>query len=155
MLLKLLGLLPGGGVLSLLGTAFSCLAKFLGWLLADIADAFKEPQRLLVRAACGIVVLGLGIHIGIERDADQVRKWKTAHAQLMKDAEIADAKNKGLLKAALQAKAEAEAKVMADAKPAPAAKPAAGLRKRRSAAGQNGGGGQGLSGFFVLSGKAY
>lgn len=151
-MLKLLGFfMPGGWILSALSSVFSIVTTFLGWLMADIADAFKEPHRLIVRVVCGMLILGMGVHIGHNDRDEEVKKWRRAHAQLMEDARKADADNKTKLAVALKAKADAEAAVVA---PVPAPDQPKRVRaKQRPAAGKDSASGQSLSGFFGLPGQ--
>lgn len=136
-----------GAAASVLSAVIQIVSTFVKWLFNDIADAFKEPHRLVVRVVCGFIILGIGVHMGHRDKEDEVIKWKTAHRQLLKDAEIADAKNKDLLKSALAAKAAAEARVVAPAAVAPA-----GVRPvKRAASRKNDNGGSGLSGIFGVS----
>lgn len=136
-----LALIPGGQVAAILSTIADICLTVLGWFLAfvkwlvvDITDAFKEPQRLAVRIVCLAAVLIGGLWGGIthkarkdaaviqvitqQRDAarTEVSQWRTRHADEEKRADAAE-----------KARAEAEAKIPA---PAPAAAPVQRVRPR-------------------------
>lgn len=117
---KLLALLPGGqiGVIltAIVNVIFKLIAlavSFVKWLVIDITDAFKEPQRLLVRAVCIVVVLIFGLMAGInhkarkdaalitkltsERDAavSERNDWRQRHAnEEQRAADAAEARDK-------------------------------------------------------------
>ena len=123
-----LSFIPGGQILGIIGSIFGLAASFVQWLLADIADAFKEPQRLLVRLVCMFAILAFGVYEGVRIDAHHVvqaraerDQWKAAHAKLMEDVKKADADAKEKLKGALAAKTAAEK--AETAKPAAAPQP--------------------------------
>lgn len=159
MLKLLLGFVPGGGIVSLLGSIFSVVAKLIGWLVSDIADAFKEPHRLVVRVLCGLAILGVGIKMGHEDKAKEVVKWRSAFEKVLKDAEIADAKNKAdvasALKAGRDAVAAERAKIAAEKSGTAVAAPAPAKRvrsKQRAAKNSNGFDGPGLPSLQALFG---
>lgn len=132
-------LIPGvGPVLGAVAGALEFLIKgilaFIKWILVDISDAFKEPQRLIVRAICVLAAICLGAYWGIKWDAHKVeqaraeaREWKVAHKKLMDDAKVADDNNKAKLKNALEIGKAAEkfelAKPAADASAGPSSAP--------------------------------
>lgn len=136
------------------------IGKFFYWLCADIADAFKEPWRFVVRTVCILAVLAFGIYEGHRIAAPQIaaaraetKEWKDANKKLMDDARKADAENKQKLADALKAKAAAEE---AAGKATPAATPPAQpervrVRARKASAGANSGGGTGLQWLFGVS----
>ena len=103
---------PGGWIVSVAVTAFKAVGTFLMWLMADIADAFKEPWRFVVRTVCLVIVLLLGVYLGMDYMRDQRDVWRDAHAKIMDDSRKADAANKQLLSTALKAKADAEAQLL-------------------------------------------
>jgi hypothetical protein len=166
-----LSFVPGGWIARIAVAAARFLARFLYWLMADIADAFKEPMRAVVRFTCGVLVLCVGVWLGIEHMAaarDEWRlsskKWEAAHDKLIIDAEKADADNKGKLAASLAARGAAEAaertRIAKEGKaagPAPAAgKPRAHRMPKRTGKGaagsQDAGGGQGMQWLYSLFG---
>lgn len=87
---SLFAFIPGGQIIAaaggILSTVFSFLGWCLQWLFKDISDAFKEPQRLVVRLLCGLIVFVVGgvsgMHHQERRDATQItaltRQLKTA-----------------------------------------------------------------------------
>lgn len=125
-----------GPILGIIGQGIGLVFSFLRWLFKDIEDAFKEPQRLLVRLVCLLAVLAFGVHEGVRWDAHKVLQarasrdeWKAAHAKLIEEAQKADDENKGKLAEALKAKVAAE-KAASDFKTTVAAAPAAPERVR-------------------------
>jgi hypothetical protein len=146
---------PGGWIASIAVAVGRFIAKFAYWLMADIADMFKDPWRAVVRITCGVIILLLGWHLGADYMRDQRDIWRSAHAQILKDAEIADARNKTLLTTALKAKADAEAAVLVrKVKAMPVGPPAADakrVRPKRPAKGADSSKGTGLFGLPALS----
>lgn len=151
---------PGGWIAQIAVAIGKFIGKFAYWLVADIADAFKEPWRAVVRVTCGVAVLCLGVYLGMahmqeERDEWRAssKKWEIAHDKLIDDARMADAKNKSDLQSALEAKAAAEAREMAVV-----AKSAAGAKRvqpgagKGAASGANNSGGSWVPGFFAVPG---
>lgn len=143
-----LRLIPGGQVAAILSTiADICLSvlgwclAFVKWLVVDITDAFKEPQRLAVRVICLLAVLIGGLWGGIvhkaRKDAVVIQKimkerdearaelaqWRERHAEQERRAEAAE-----------QARKDAEARVV----PAPAVAAPVRLRARPAAAASQG-----------------
>ena len=55
-----------GAAASVLSAVIQIVSTFVKWLFNDIADAFKEPHRLVVRVVCGFIILGIGVHMGRE-----------------------------------------------------------------------------------------
>lgn len=114
-------LIPGvGPVLGAVAGAAEFLIKgvvaFVKWLLVDITDAFREPQRFVVRAICVLAAICLGAYWGIKWDAHKVeqargeaREWKAAHKKLMDDARTANAGDKTVFDKAVAARNAAEA----------------------------------------------
>lgn len=114
--------LPGGQLIGIAGALAGLVVSFFRWLVRDIEDAFKEPQRLLVRLACLLAVLAVGVHQGIEWDAhkvdaaqarakqskDDADKWQAAHNKLLADAKKVDADDKQRHDKAMAAKLKAE-----------------------------------------------
>ncbi len=123
-----------GPLLGILGSVVGLLFSFLRWLLKDIEDAFKEPQRLAVRLVCVIAALAFGVWQGIEWDAHKVAAARAEVAQMKqvwKDKDDEDARKAAEAKAARE-KAEAEA-WSANVVP-PIVAPAAVVRAKRPAA---------------------
>ena len=121
---------PGGWIVSAVLAAGKFVLKFLYWLMADIADAFKEPWRFVVRTVCLIVILCVGVYLGMSHMREERDEWRNAHAQIIEDARKADAKNKHELTAALKAKADAEATLLVrKVRTVPAPAPAAGAKR--------------------------
>lgn len=149
-----LGFTPGGGLINAALTALKAIWTFLCWLGADIADAFKEPWRFVVRTVCGVAILLLGVHLGMDHMREQRDTWRDAHAQLIEDARKADADNKAKDAAALKAREDAAAAERAAlaakakrVKTVPVGPPAAEPKRvqpKRAAAGKDAGGGSGL-----------
>ena len=103
---------PGGWIATAAVAVWQFAVNFLWWLCADIADAFKEPWRFVVRITFGIAILLLGWHLGADYMREERDQWRSAHAQIIEDARKADAKNKQELTVALKAKADAEAALL-------------------------------------------
>lgn len=141
-----LSLIPGGvlaqivaAIGSVIGSVLKIFASFVKWLVVDITDALKEPQRLAVRIVCLAAVLIGGLWGGIvhkaRKDAAVIQKvvkernearaeleqWRDRHEQQERRAEAAE-----------KARREAEAKVPAAV--APAYVPAYRVRPRPAAA---------------------
>lgn len=121
---KWFAFIPGGQIIAVVGTAISALlgfvASFCKWLLADIVDAFKEPQRLVVRVLCGLVVLGVGVHQGIKWDAKKVDAARAETAAIKADLRKQEKEDAALATAAKAAREEAARRALA----APVAQPA-------------------------------
>lgn len=126
-----LWLVPGGQVAQILSAIASVFAKllewalaFVKWLMIDITDALKEPQRLAVRVTCLVAVLIVGLWAGIvhkarkdaaviqaitkQRDVAraEVSQWRERHENEERRADAAE-----------KARKEAEDKVRAAATP--------------------------------------
>ena len=75
---KILAFIPGGQVFAVIGGIIGWIGQafawFVTWLFADIADGFKQPQRVVVRFACFAVVLAVGVWFGIRHDGDKVEQ---------------------------------------------------------------------------------
>lgn len=131
--------MPGGWIVKAAVTVAQFIPKFLYWLGADIADAFREPWRFVVRTVCLIATLLAGVYLGMDYMRDQRDVWRDAHAKIIEDSRKADAKNKEELNAALRAKAEAVAALkvrqVKTAPVAPVADPAKRVQPKRAAAG--------------------
>ncbi len=77
MLAKLaLWFIPGGQLASVAAavsgvvlTVAGWVLAFVKWVLVDIGDAFKEPQRLLVRSICIVGTLVFGLWAGADHRA--------------------------------------------------------------------------------------
>lgn len=68
--------IPGGQVASIVSavssvalTVFGWVLSFVKWVVVDITDAFKEPQRLVVRSICLIGALVFGLWSGADHRA--------------------------------------------------------------------------------------
>lgn len=115
--------LPGGQIIGILGSIAGLVVSFFRWLVRDIEDAFKEPQRLLVRLVCFLAVLAIGVHQGIKWDAryvaqaryetklaqEQTERWRAAHQELLDAAKAIDGQDKTKHQKAVAAKLKAEA----------------------------------------------
>lgn len=156
----LLSFVPGGQVLAAIGGVFSAIASAIGWLItwvcADLADGLKEPQRLLVRMICFLLMLGVGAYGGIQykahKDAVQLETAREEIHTLKQERINADRISKANAAAAIAAGERAEAaeraKIAAEERAkaaAPVVQPAA-QRVRRPAASAASGNGQGLFG---------
>jgi hypothetical protein len=108
--------MPGGWLVQAAVAVAQFVPKFLYWLCADIADAFKEPWRFCVRTICGIAILLLGWHFGADHMRHDRDLWRTAHAALIEDARIANEENRQKEAAALKARQDAMAKIAVEAK---------------------------------------
>lgn len=158
-----LSLIPGGGLAQIvaaigsgIGAALTVFASFIKWLVADITDALKEPQRLAVRVVCLVAVLIGGLWGGIvhkarkdaaviqqvvkERDEAraELEQWRDRHAKQEQRAEAAE-----------KARREAEAKIPAAAPPAATPGPAYRMRPRPAAAASQGFGSGLFKGLFA------
>lgn len=95
---KFLAFIPGGQIFALIGSAIgavlSAITWFVTWLAADITDALKEPQRLLVRMIFGIGVLCLGWYLGFDYAKDEVESARTMTQIVSKQRDVARAENK-------------------------------------------------------------
>lgn len=131
---KLFAFIPGGQAVaaigSIIGSLVNLVVRFFRWLLIDIEDAFKEPQRFMVRLVCILAALGGGFYSGVRHDAGMVNEarqetqvWKTAHAKLVTGAKKVDAEAKSTHEKGVQAMKKAEsdekAKIAAESKVAP------------------------------------
>lgn len=155
----LLSLVPGGQIAQIgavianvVGVVLGAAASFVKWLVIDITDAFKEPQRLAVRVICLLAVLIGGLWGGIvhkaRKDAVVIQKimkerdearaelaqWRERHAEQERRAEAAE-----------QARKDAEARVV----PAPAVAAPVRLRARPAAAAPQGFGSSLFKGIFA------
>jgi hypothetical protein len=94
---KFLAFIPGGQVFALIGSAISAalsaVAWFVKWLVADITDALKEPQRLLVRMIFGISVLCFGWWLGFGYAKDEVESARNMTKVVAKQRDVAKAEN--------------------------------------------------------------
>lgn len=112
---KFLAFVPGAQIFGLVGSLIGLIGSFIKWLLADIADAFKDPPRLVVRTVCFLAILALGVHQGIKWDAHKVdaaraqtKLWQEAHQKLLDDAKTVDRQDKSAHAKAMAAKLKAE-----------------------------------------------
>ena len=94
---KFLAFIPGGQVFALIGSAIgavlSAVSWFVTWLIADITDALKEPQRLLVRMIFGISVLCFGWYLGFSYAKDEVESARNMTKIVAKQRDTARAEN--------------------------------------------------------------
>lgn len=110
---KWFAFIPGGQIVAIVGAVFGLVVKFVGWLLADIMDAFKEPQRLVVRVLCGLVILGVGVHQGIKWSEGKVHAARAEVAAIKADLRQKDQDDAKLAAAAKAAREEAAHKALA------------------------------------------
>lgn len=147
MLAKLaLWLIPGGqlasvasAVSSIVLTVSGWVLSFVKWFLVDISDAFKEPQRLLVRSICIVGALVFGLWAGADhrarKDVNLISGLRTDLAAAVKERDEwrqREADQKGRAAAAEKARKEAEDAAKSAAVPAA---PVGRLYRKPSAAG--------------------
>lgn len=110
--------------------------SFFRWLLRDIEDAFREPQRLAVRMVCLLAALAFGVWCGLERRADQiaaVTQERNAARAENKDWRDKYAEQEIRAGAADRARGEAEGKLRAELEAADARARAAAAKRMRDA----------------------
>ncbi len=125
---KFFAFIPGGQIIAIVGSVFGLIASAIKWLLADIVDAFKEPQRLVVRVLCGLAILGVGVHQGIKWDRHKVDEARAEVAAIRTDLRKKDTDDAQRAAAARAAREAAERSVRQTPTvlvvPAPATAPA-------------------------------
>lgn len=138
--------IPGGQIASIAASVAGVALTVLGWVLSfvkwvvvDITDAFKEPQRLVVRSICLVGTLVFGLWAGADhrarKDVKIISGLRTDLAAAVKERDEwrqreADQKNR----AAAAEKARKEAEDAAKSAAVPAA-PVGRLYRKPAAAG--------------------
>lgn len=121
----LFSFLPGGSIMGIIGGIFSAIGWVFKWMLADFLDGWKEPQRLVARLICFMIMLGVGVYCGIKYDGERAQVAEARLNKTISDLKVADDTNKSKLSAALAAKAKAEAAERALAQAPPPTTPVA------------------------------
>lgn len=120
--------LAGGWLASLIGF----LPKFIAWTFEDISDAFKNPQRLLVRFVFAVAILGVGVLQGIKWDHHKLEAANKQISTMVAERNKANADAEARVAAAEEARkaAESAARVSVRQVPTSAVVPAAAHPKR-------------------------
>lgn len=100
--------IPGAQIVGVIGAIFGAIISLFKWLIVDITDAFKEPQRLVVRTICVLVALGAGVYFGIKHDAHKVEAQKQITNKLISDVRKADEASQARAAKAVEARKAAE-----------------------------------------------
>jgi hypothetical protein len=128
----------------------SFIPKFIGWVFSDLADAFRSPEKFIVRSIFGLACLGFGVWQGIAWDGHKVDAANAKVAALTQQWKDADDANKKLADEAKAAGERAEAAERAKATAVPDAAPAP-KRLRQGSSTTTKAKGTGLFGFSPIS----
>ena len=134
---KVSAFLPGiGPIVSIAGGWLAAIVgyipKFIAWTFEDISDAFKNPQRLLVRFIFALAILGVGVWQGIKWDHHKLEAANQKIATMVAERNKANADAEARVAAAEKARkaAESAARVSVRQVPTTAVVPAAPAAKR-------------------------
>jgi hypothetical protein len=142
-----LWLIPGGqlgaiasAVSSIALTVLGWALSFVKWLVSDVTDAFKEPQRLVVRSICLIGALVFGLWAGADhrarKDVALIKQLRTDLASAVAERDDWRQREDDQKKRADEAdKARKKAEDAAKTAVVPAAPPAGRVYRQPAAAG--------------------